>query len=118
MDFEQISQSFAEFLQNNQGEDVKLYNVEQKSKTTKRVVVCSKEKEADCKHLAKSFLEYATGILKPTHVDGIFKGEWVVFDFEDIIVHIITDHAKQKYNLDKMYKDCETLEGDFTQLKF
>ena len=118
MDYCQLALNFAEFLQNEQGEDIKIYNVENKIKTTKRVVLCQKEKECDTKKLAKHFLDYVSEIQKPIHVDGIFKGEWVVFDFEDIIVHIITEHTKQKYNIDKMYKDCEILQGDFMQLKF
>lgn len=118
MNYSQLALNFAEFLQNEHGEEIKIYNVENKIKTTKRVVVCQKEKEIDAKKLAKDFLEYANATQKPLHVDGIFKGEWVVFDFEDVIVHIITEHAKQKYNLDKMYKDCEIIQGDFMQLKF
>ena len=118
MDYCQLAQTFATFLQEQQGEEIKIYNVENKIKTTKRVVVCQKEKDVDAKKLAKQFLDYVSDIQKPLHVDGIFKGEWVVFDFQDVIVHIITEHTKQKYNIDKMYKECEVLQGDFTQLKF
>lgn len=37
-------------------------------------------------------------------IEGYFKGEWIVFDLETVTLHIFLPKAREKYNLDKLYK--------------
>ena len=37
-------------------------------------------------------------------IEGYFKGEWIVFDFPQITLHIFLQKVREKYNLDKLYK--------------
>ena len=37
-------------------------------------------------------------------IEGYSKGEWIVFDFNTILVHIFLPKVREKYNLDKLYK--------------
>ena len=37
-------------------------------------------------------------------IEGYFKGEWIVFDFENVTLHIFLPKVRDKYNLDKLYK--------------
>lgn len=39
-------------------------------------------------------------------IEGYFKGEWIVFDFENdnITLHIFLPKVREKYNLDKLHK--------------
>lgn len=39
--------------------------------------------------------------------DGYFKGEWIIMNFEPVIVHIFTQAHRAKYNLDRLYKSKE-----------
>ena len=38
-------------------------------------------------------------------IEGYFKGEWIIFDFESIVLHLVIPKVKEKYNLDKLYKN-------------
>ena len=35
--------------------------------------------------------------------EGYHKGEWIVFDFGDIVLHCFVPSAREKYSLDKLY---------------
>lgn len=37
-------------------------------------------------------------------VEGYNKGEWIVFDLNDITIHLFLSKVREKYNLDKLYK--------------
>ena len=107
MNFEEFADLCSAILAENNGENIVIYNVENKVKATKRIVVCEQKDILQTKHLAKLFLEKISTTQKPLHTDGIYRGEWVVFDFEDVIVHVLTTENKNKYNFDKLYKDAE-----------
>ncbi len=37
-------------------------------------------------------------------IEGYSKGEWIVFDFDNVTLHIFLPKVREKYNLDKLYK--------------
>ena len=37
-------------------------------------------------------------------IEGYNKGEWIVFDFNVVTLHIFLPKVREKYNLDKLYK--------------
>lgn len=37
-------------------------------------------------------------------IEGYNKGEWIVFDFVGVTLHIFLAKVRDKYNLDKLYK--------------
>lgn len=39
--------------------------------------------------------------------DGYFKGEWIILNFEPVVLHIFTQAYRTKYNLDRLYKSKE-----------
>ena len=40
-------------------------------------------------------------------IDGFHKGEWIIFDLDEIVVHLFASGHREKYNLDKLYKGKE-----------
>ena len=48
--------------------------------------------------------------LRPRAIDGTLQAAWVVLDFFDVIVHVMRQDARQRY-------DLETLWGDAPRVK-
>jgi len=44
---------------------------------------------------------------KPTFVEGLSNGEWVLLDYFNIIVHIFQTETREFYNLEQLWNDAE-----------
>lgn len=46
----------------------------------------------------------------PLHVEGIQEGDWVVIDYGDIAVHLFMPGMREKYQLEKLWKDGKIID--------
>lgn len=46
----------------------------------------------------------------PHHVEGHRGGTWVLMDFSAVVVHIFDDEARKFYDLERLWKDAETVD--------
>lgn len=47
---------------------------------------------------------------KPVRREGERSGRWVLLDYVDIVVHVQHDEEREFYSLDRLWKDCPTIE--------
>lgn len=87
-------------LQDSKMKSISVYDLSS-SDEEKFVVLASSNKAADSKKMADVIAEkYAYN----EKIEGYSKGEWIVFDFVGVTVHIFLPKVREKYNLDKLYK--------------
>lgn len=48
--------------------------------------------------------------IKPTHVEGLNRGEWVLMDYIDIVVHVFTEQKREFYRLERLWGDAPRLD--------
>ena len=53
--------------------------------------------------------EHVTDVLrekgiKPTHVEGLREGNWIVLDYLDLMVHFFVPELRQYYSLEEVWK--------------
>ncbi|MFT4538150.1 MAG: ribosome-associated protein [Planctomycetota bacterium] len=48
--------------------------------------------------------------------EGADLGWWVLLDYGDVIVHILQSEARDYYDLDRLYGECDLLEWSSVQL--
>lgn len=90
----------ATILQENKIKNVSVYNLSTEI-DEKFVILSTSNKIVDSKKVADIIAEkYAY----EGKIEGYFKGEWIVFDFPQITLHIFLQKIRDKYNLDKLYK--------------
>jgi ribosome-associated protein len=49
---------------------------------------------------------------RPSHVEGLRTGRWVLIDYIDFIVHVFHPAAREFYQLERLWGDAPTLEFD------
>ncbi len=49
---------------------------------------------------------------KPARREGAREGRWALLDYTDIVVHILHTDEREFYALEKLWKDCPTIEVD------
>lgn len=48
--------------------------------------------------------------LRPSHVEGYARAEWVLVDYFDFIVHVFTPGARSFYSLERLWGDAVRIE--------
>jgi ribosome-associated protein len=48
--------------------------------------------------------------VRPNHVEGYNRGDWVLMDFFTFIVHIFTPQTREFYSLERLWGDAERIE--------
>ena len=46
---------------------------------------------------------------RPSHKEGYPRGEWVLMDYVDFVVHIFTAKSREYYDLERLWGDAEKL---------
>lgn len=87
-------------LQDNKIKNVSVYNLSTENEE-KFVILSTSQKVTDSKKVADILAEKYHYDEK---IEGYFKGEWIVFDFNGVTLHIFLPKVRDKYNLDKLYK--------------
>lgn len=74
-------------------------------------VICSGKSDRQVKAIA----DHIEIVLKqrhilPNHVEGIETGQWVLIDYDDVIVHIFFEPIRTFYDLEGLWSDAGRLE--------
>ena len=107
MEITDITNKFIEQLFSYGCNDMQLVEIDDKSKIAQKIILCTAQNTIHSKQVALAFKEWSKEIAQCYHTDGIIKGDWIVIDYKDIIVHIFTKEIRKKYNVEKLWKDCK-----------
>ena len=74
-------------------------------------VLCSGQNQRQIKAIADSVEESLRGAkIRPAHVEGYDRAEWILMDFFSFIVHVFTPHTREFYALERLWGDAERIE--------
>ena len=108
MDSRKLALLCREFADNKKAEDIVILDVRKISSVTDYFVIASGTSEP---HL-RAIVEEITGKVRdengqrPRAVDGTAHGAWVVLDYFDVIVHIMRQDARERYDLEGLWGDA------------
>lgn len=79
-------------------------------------VLCSGTNTRQVKAIADSVEESLRAAkIRPSHVEGYDRAEWVLMDFFSFIVHVFTPQTREFYALERLWGDATRIEiGDGT----
>ena len=46
----------------------------------------------------------------PTSVEGKRSSGWILMDYGDVVINVMTVEMREKYNIERIWGDCESLE--------
>jgi ribosome-associated protein len=59
-------------------------------------------------------LKHETGLL-PGGVDGTGEAGWIVLDYLDCVLHVFTSEARERYQLEELWRDAPRLEVELDE---
>ncbi len=112
MDSRKLALLCRELADNKKAENITILDVRELSSVTDYFVIASGTSEP---HLRAIVDEIADRLredcgLRPNAIDGTLRAAWVVLDYFDVIVHIMRQDVRERY-------DLETLWGDAPRVK-
>ncbi len=82
-------------------------DISQISSFTDFFVIChglnEKQNQAICDGIMERLKKEKHGF--PVHVEGYQHAEWILMDYLDFVVHILSPRSRQTYQLEKLWGD-------------
>jgi ribosome-associated protein len=91
-------------------DDVVALDLREAQAFTDYFVVCTGQNRRQVQAIADA-VEAAlkTRKLRPSHVEGYERGEWVLLDYFDFVVHVFAPNARMFYSLERLWGSAQPL---------
>ena len=105
MQSEALSAFVAEKLDDMKGRDIVTLNISKKADFADHMIICSGNSNRHVKSLAQHVAMECRKIGKiPLGIEGNDVGEWSLVDLGDVVVHIMVDESRERYQLEKLWE--------------
>jgi ribosome-associated protein len=104
-DSEALARLAAEACDDRRAVDIRLIRVEEVSSLADWFVICSGLTDVQVRAIARSVeerLEQEAG-RRPLRREGQAEGRWVLLDYGEVIVHVLTPHERSYYDLESFW---------------
>ena len=105
LDSEQLAKLAAEACDDRKAVDIRLIRVDEVSSLADWFVICSGLSDVQVRAIARSAedqIEEATGRL-PLRREGQKEGRWMLLDYGELIVHVLTPSERTYYDLESFW---------------
>jgi len=66
------------------------------------IVICSANSSIQVSSIVSSVKEKIIGE-KPLHIEGLINAQWVLIDYDNILINIFQKHIRKYYNLETLW---------------
>ena len=110
MDSKQLATMVAELLDSKKAQDIILIDIAEKSSFADYFVNASAGSMRQLGALANDVEDkMAEEGFVPKNREGRPESGWILIDGGDVIVNLFTQETRDKYTLEKIWSDCETI---------
>ena len=113
----QVAAAAAHLADEKKGQDIRVLAVAPQIKLADYFVIVSGNSRPHVKALLSEIRSRlkAAG-LAPPRVEGTDLGWWVLLDCGDVVVHVMQPEAREYYDLDGLYGECEEVDWQAVEL--
>ena len=110
MESKEIAQKIADVLSSKKARDVVMIDIAEKSSFADYFVIATAGSERQMGALAEEIEDkFAEMGIDPKSKDGRPETGWILVDGGDVIVNLFTEETRDKYTLEKIWNDCESI---------
>lgn len=108
MDSKKLALLCQELADNRKADNIVVLDVSKLSNVTDYFVIASGTSEPHLRAIMDEITERLKEdwALSPIAKDGGFHAGWIVLDYFDVIVHIMRTDARERYDLEGLWKDA------------
>lgn len=109
---ESLARRLAELADGKKAEDLVVLDMRGLVSYTDFLIVCSARNERQARAIVDEVrvrVKRDTGLL-PGGVEGAGADGWVVLDYLDCVLHVFTPEARERFQLEELWRDAPRLE--------
>jgi ribosome-associated protein len=109
---EELALACAKAADEVKAENIRVWDMRGVSNLTDYMVVCSGSSMPQLRAILRDVagkVEELYGV-KPTMTEGKADTKWVVLDYIDVMVHVMSDELREYYGLEDLWKDAKEVE--------
>ena len=96
--------------------DLKVLHLQQVSDFTDYFLICSGSSERQVQAIADAVQEkLREERVRPLHVEGYNRAQWVLLDFGDFVVHVFQEEPRRFYSLERLWGDAPDVTAELRQ---
>ena len=97
-----------------QAVDLRVLHLGKVSDFTEYFVVCGGTNERQVQAIADAVQErLRDNKVRPLHVEGYNRGQWVLIDYGDLVVHVFQEEPRRHYALERLWGDAPDVTAEF-----
>jgi ribosome-associated protein len=74
-------------------------------------VICSGRSDTQVQAIAEGVRDHLSALgVEPLSVEGMERGQWVLIDYGDVVVHVQHEEERQFYALERLWRDCPLID--------
>ena len=98
-------------IHDKKGADVVVLDLRNTPAFTDFFVLCSGNSQRQVKAIADAVEEaLRTAKLRPAHIEGYDRADWILIDYFSFIVHVFTPQTRSFYALERLWGDAERID--------
>ena len=110
MESKEVAQTIANILNEKMARDIVIIDIAEKSSFADYFVIATGGSERQLGALADDVEDkFAELEITPKSKDGRPDTGWILVDGGDVIVNLFTEATRDKYTLEKIWSDCESI---------
>jgi ribosome-associated protein len=111
---ESLARRLAEFAASKKAEDVVVLDMRELVSYTDFLTICTARNERQAKAIVDEVrlqVKQEMAVL-PGGVDGGGEAGWIVLDYLDCVLHVFTEEARDRFQLEDLWREAPRLELD------
>lgn len=109
-DTQQLTETIIAGLQDKKGLAITVMDLRKlQSAVSNYFVIATGTSDRHCQALAGSVEDKVRKTLgeKPFNIEGQSRGEWILLDYVDVVVHVFLRDKREFYNIEELWGDAE-----------
>jgi len=119
-----LAEEIINLLESKKAEEITLIDVRKKIDYADFFIICSAHSTKHTQGLCEFIISEMEKLsIKPLGIEGLELGQWIVIDYDTVIVHIFYEPVRRVYALEELWGDLSSQEkqkksGDLQILSF
>ncbi len=111
MEPKELALKVAKLLDDKKAQDVIVIDIGLKASFADYFIIASGGSERQMSALVDNVEEMLEPLgVFPKSIEGKRTSGWTLMDYGDVVINVMTVDMREKYNLERIWGDCETLE--------